>query len=90
MTASKTTQSTVRVESATKPGAYRVPDGLTNTTLTEVKNVKYQSWTAQLRDYSAIAQRDGLKFELLINPTARVSGPLQKAFDDGLVNIKRY
>lgn len=90
MTKSNTVQNTTRVQSATNPQKYRIPDGLTNTTLTEVKNVRYQSWTSQLRDYSAIAQRDGLGFNLLINSGARLSGPLGKAFDEGLVNILRY
>lgn len=90
MSRSNTVQNTTRVKSATSPQKYRIPDGLTNSTLTEVKNVQYQSWTSQLRDYSAIAQRDGLGFDLLINSSARLSGPLQQAFDKGLVNILRY
>jgi len=90
MEATNTVQNTQRVQSVLNPEKYRVPDGLTNTTLTEIKNVQYQSWTSQLRDYSAIAQRDGLSFTLKLNSSARTSGPLEQAFADGLVNIVRY
>jgi hypothetical protein len=68
-------------------GLTRVPDGTTLTTLSEVKNVAYQAWTAQLRDYSQIAQRSGLKFNLYVRPGATLSSPLVDAEANGFVNI---
>ena len=56
-------------------GRTRIPDALTNTTLTEVKNVKYISNTRQLRDFATYAnmQRTPLKLELWVRPTTRVA-----------------
>ena len=51
-------------------------DGVTtDTTLTEVKNVKYISNTQQLRDFATYAnmQRTPLKLELWVRPTTRVA-----------------
>jgi hypothetical protein len=84
------TQSTTRVPSSLSPGAYRVPDIYGNGIIGEVKNVQYQSWSSQLRDYSAISQRDGMDFILRINSDARLSGPLMQASEGGMISIERY
>jgi hypothetical protein len=57
--------------------------------LTEVKNVASLTFTNQLQDYAAIAQRDGLQFDLIVRKATQISGPLQQAFVNGLVNIVR-
>jgi hypothetical protein len=67
-------------------GAGRVPDGLTKTVLSEVKNVANQSFTRQLRDYAGYALDTGRTFNLYLRPGTGVSGPLQDAFDKGLIN----
>ncbi|WP_395708201.1 RHS repeat-associated core domain-containing protein [Reyranella sp.] len=67
-------------------GSTRVPDGVTPNTLSEVKNVGYQAFTQQLRDYSYIAQQNTSTFNLFLRPNTDVSGPLQDAFDSGLIN----
>jgi RHS repeat-associated protein len=79
-------QNTIRVQSALNSGRYRVPDGLSSSTLTEFKNVNYQAFTNQLRVYHAISQRDGLDFILKINSGAGLSGPLEESG----INIIRY
>ena len=83
-------QNTARIQSVNRPSSYRIPDGLTSQRLIEVKNVQYQSWSSQLRDYSAIAQRDGLQFVLKVNNNAQLSGPLRVAREQGKVIIDVY
>jgi hypothetical protein len=67
-------------------GRVRIPDGLTDSTVSEVKNVANQSFTQQLRDYSDFAQQTGRSFDLYMTPTTNISGPLQDVIDSGLMN----
>jgi predicted DNA binding CopG/RHH family protein len=55
--------------------------------LSEVKNVKYQGWTQQLQDYSDIAKREKLRFDLYLQKDAKISMNLVKASREGKVNI---
>ncbi len=68
-------------------GRYRIPDGLTGSTLTEVKNVSSLSLISQLRDSISYSSQNGLRFDLYIRAGARLSQPLLDARDAGLVNI---
>jgi RHS repeat-associated protein len=70
-------------------GRIRIPDGMTSTVLSEVKNVRALSYTQQLRDYAAFAasQPEGFRFDLYVRPGAALSGPLKAARDSGAVNI---
>jgi RHS repeat-associated protein len=68
-------------------GRTRIPDGLTNTVLSEVKNVKSLSFTQQLRDFSQYAGQKGLQFNLYVRPGAQLSGPLLDAEASGALNI---
>ncbi len=71
-------------------GRYRVPDGLSETTLSEVKNVGKLSRTAQLRDYAAYAQVKHLGFDLYVRPGTgtALSKPLQDAIDAGIIDLR--
>jgi len=69
-------------------GRTRIPDGLTNTVLTEVKNVKSLSHTRQLRDFASYAQGNGLRFDLWVRKGAELSGPLQQAIRNGSINLR--
>ena len=69
-------------------GQIRIPDALTDTTLTEVKNVGSLSYTQQLRDFSTYSQANGLNFELYVRPTTQLSGPLQQAITNGQITLK--
>ena len=64
-------------QSAKKPiqinGRTRIPDAMTDTTLTEEKNVKYISNTQQLRDFAAFANDTGRSLELWVRPTTRIA-----------------
>ncbi|MDE9543245.1 putative toxin [Xenorhabdus bovienii] len=71
-------------------GRYRIPDGINfdSKTLNEVKNVKNQGLTRQLKDYSAYAQEKNLDFNLFMRPDTKVSKPLQEQIDKGLIKRK--
>jgi hypothetical protein len=62
-----------------------LPEGLKGKT-TEVKDVKYQGLTRQLRLQKEFSNGNGFKPELIINESARLSKPLQNAGFD----IKTY
>jgi len=69
-------------------GRLRIPERITPSTLTEVKNVKSLSNTAQLRDYSQYARQTGKTFELYVRSDAYLSGPLREAAHMGEIIIK--
>lgn len=54
----------------------------------EVKNVRYQSLTRQLRDYTDLVGPGG-RVDVMLPPGARVSGPLQRAFDNPVSPLSR-
>ena len=66
----------------------RIPDALTGTTLTEVKNVSSLSYTRQLRDFATYSQANSLKFDLWVRPTTQLSGPLKEAVANGQITLR--
>lgn len=69
-------------------GRGRIPDGLTTSTLSEVKNTASLSYTRQLRDFAQYAQQTGRSFDLYVRPTTRLSGPLQRQVASGSINLR--
>lgn len=69
-------------------GRMRIPDGLTNTVLSEVKNVKSLSMTSQIRDFMTYAQQNGLRFDLYVRDGAKLSKPLLDAAQKGLIHLR--
>jgi RHS repeat-associated protein len=69
-------------------GQIRIPDALTDTTLTEVKNVGSLSYSQQLRDFTTYSQANGLNFQLWVRPSSQLSGPLQQAIANGQITLK--
>ena len=65
-------------------GRTRIPDALTDSTLTEVKNVKYISNTSQLKDFATFAKNTGRTMDLYVRPTTKVA----KTVIDAGWNIK--
>jgi hypothetical protein len=63
-------------------------DGVTDLTLSEVKNFAHLSYTSQLRDFAAIAKREGLLFDLYVRPSTTFSSPLLKELQSGAINLK--
>jgi RHS repeat-associated protein len=86
--ASGLVKNTQRIASATGTAAFRVPDGLTATTLSEVKNVAKLSLTNQLRDFAAFAGRTGRTFELFVRSSTELSGPLQQFITDNNIFLR--
>jgi len=67
-----------------------VADGLIpGQVISEVKNVTYQGWTQQLRDYSIYALTNGLRFDLYVREGTELSPLLEAARARGLVNVIR-
>jgi hypothetical protein len=56
----------------------RIPDGLSNGEMIEVKGVIYQYRSSQIEDEVAGANARGEPFELIVGPRTRVSGSLQE------------
>jgi hypothetical protein len=69
-------------------GRTRVPDGLTETVLSEVKNAKSVSYTRQLRDYEIFAAQTGREFQLYVRPDTRLSQPLMQAVREGRIVLR--
>ena len=72
-------------------GRTRIFDGLNDVAVSEVKNVKYQAYTQQLKDSLAYAQQNGLRFDLYVrggaSPTT-LSGPLEAAIRNGDIGLR--
>ncbi|MCM1508665.1 MAG: putative toxin [Ruminococcus flavefaciens] len=88
--ASGITKNTRHIESITKTATYRIPDGLDDVSmiLSEVKNVKYQGLTSQIKDFLYYSQREGYQFELYVRSTTKISKPLQELIDSGEIILK--
>jgi hypothetical protein len=71
-------------------GNNRIADGMTPTTVSEVKNVATLSYTEQIADYISFAKASGRKFYLYVRPDTVLTGPLQQAVDDGTINLIRH
>lgn len=77
-------------------GRTRIPDQILSQDIVtrnplnvvEVKNVQYQALTRQLRDYSDLVGPGG-RVDVLLPLGARVSKPLQRAFDNPLNPLNR-
>ena len=70
----------------------RIPDFKSDelNILAESKNVANLSYTQQLRDYVDIATRMGTTLELYVRQDTHLSGPLQEAINNGLINIHYF
>jgi hypothetical protein len=69
-------------------GRDRIPDGMTRTILSEVKNVRYLDYTRQLRDFATYAKRNGLRFDLYVRRSTQLSGPLMDAVRAGIIRLR--
>jgi len=80
-----------RIPSLTGTARYRIPDAVNPETqmLKEVKNVQYQSYTSQIRDYVAYSKNRRYTFELVVRQDTQLSGPLEEAIRAGDIILKR-
>jgi hypothetical protein len=71
-------------------GRWRIPDGLSDDVLTEVKNVANLSYSRQLRDFADFAKANAKVFELYVRPNGgtTLSGPLLDAIRNGDIILK--
>ena len=74
--------------SAVVNGRTRIFDGLTAEAVSEVKNVRVQAYTQQLRDSVAYARTEGRRFDLYVRPDTYLTGPLQIAVRAGEINLR--
>jgi RHS repeat-associated protein len=89
-TAAGIVKNTKRITSLTGTARYRIPDILDHSArlIGEVKNVGSLSYTNQLRDLAAYAQQQGYTFELWVRSTTQLSGPLQRAVEQGQIVLR--
>lgn len=78
-----------RIVSLTGTASYRIPDGLTSTVLSEVKNVSKLNLTNQIRDFTAYSNAKNLEFNLYVRESTQISGPLQSFIEDHGINLVR-
>ncbi|MFL9484507.1 putative toxin [Chitinophagaceae bacterium LWZ2-11] len=88
MAAARIEQNTTKIPSLTGTAAYRVLNGLANTTLSEVENVAKQSLTSQIKDFAQYSQQNGLNFELHVRESTQLSKPLQQQVLNGNIKLK--
>ena len=67
----------------------RIPDGLTDKVLTEIKNVAYLGKTQQLRDFAKFASDGGMTFYLWVRSSTVLSAPLSKAIEEGSIILMK-
>ncbi len=86
------TKNTKHIDSLTGTASYRIPDVLDRGArlIQEVKNVAGKiAYTGQLKDFALFAQKEGFRFDLIVREVTKFTGPLQKAIDEGLINVIR-
>lgn len=88
--ASGITKNTEHIESVNKTAKYRIPDGLDkkNKVLSEVKNVKKQSYTRQIKDFVDYSNKNGYTFELYVRKSTKLTEPLMKQITKGNIILK--
>jgi hypothetical protein len=77
------------IPSLTGTAGYRVPDGLTQVTIEEVKNAAKVSTSTQLRDFLAYAKATNRTFILWIRSNTKLVGELKKWEADRLIKVER-
>ena len=66
-------------------GRNRIPDEVTDTMITEVKNVKTQSLSIQIKDDLDLAKNLNTDFTLITRENTHITKPLQAKIDEGLI-----
>ncbi len=77
------------IPSLTQTANYRVPEELTASSITEVKNVNRLSLTNQINDFLLYSQQNNLQFNLYTRTNTIISKPLQALIDNGSIILKR-
>ncbi len=71
-------------------GRDRIPDfyNAEKRLVVEVKNVEKQSYTLQIKDYVQLAQDNGTILILYVRKNTVLTGPLQDAINQGLIELR--
>lgn len=77
-----------RIPSLTGTAKYRVPNILSETELIEVKNVKYQQLTNQIKDFIAFCHVSNRNFIIYLKDDARLSASLAELAEKGHIRIR--
>ena len=80
-------KNTRQIDSISGTAAYRVPDELTATSLTEVKNVASLNFNPQIRDALYYAIENNLEFNLVVRQTTNLAPDLVAASKGGWINL---
>jgi hypothetical protein len=86
--AAEIVKNTTRIDSLSGKAAFRTPDELTLTTLTEVKNVHYQDFSTQLQDSLHYAIMTSRQMILKVRPDTILSTTLQDAIKSGWIKLE--
>ena len=78
-----------QIPSLTGTAGYRVPDGLTQVTIEEVKNAAKLSINNQLRDFLVYAKATGRTFILYVRSNTELVGELKRWEARGLIKVVR-
>ena len=81
-------KNTKHVDSISGKKKFRIPDEMTDDTLTEIKNVKHLNFSTQLQDSLHYAIMEGKQMFLRVRKSTRLSGPLQRAIDEGWIIVE--
>ncbi|MEV0296069.1 putative toxin [Nocardia sp. NPDC050710] len=78
------------IKSETGTASRRIPDDLddANKRIVEVKNVDYQAYTDQIKDFQKYAEKNGYTFELVVDQRTKLDPELQKQVDQGKIKLK--
>lgn len=70
-------------------GRTRILDGYNEEAVSEVKNVKYQAFTQQIKDSLEHAKLTGCEFDLYTRSDTKLSGELERAISEDPLFIRR-
>jgi hypothetical protein len=76
------------IPSVTKTAKYRVPDILSDAYLIEVKNVKYQRFSNQIKDFLAFCRETNRCLVIFIRKDTRVSVEIEELIAGGEITIQ--
>ncbi|MDD4680223.1 MAG: putative toxin [Clostridia bacterium] len=84
--ASRITKNTKHIESMTGTAKYRIPDGLDAKNLIEVKNVRYQGYTSQIKDFHLYSKANDLNFTLYTRKDTVISRTLKELINGDIIH----
>ena len=78
----------VRIPSLTNTAVYRIPDILSDAELIEIKNVKRQRFTYQIKDFLLYCNQTDRRLVLCIRPDTTLSTELKRRVENGEIELR--